>query len=142
MALEKAGKLHPVRDRRTNVRHFERGEVLQLARVRGVRMRAELIEGTKAAKAFAAFEVRTPLAQVVIALELTPELVRQLHAQWRAMRGADPLDVDDPRLSAEQLAKLEEASDDRALELDRDLSDRTKARRERLQNQLYGAKRK
>ena len=44
MALEKAGKLHPVRDRRTNVRHFERGEVLQLARVRGVRVRIAKLE--------------------------------------------------------------------------------------------------
>lgn len=134
--LEQAGKLHPHKEPVTLVRYFERSEVLQLVRARGQRLRSELVNGPKAAAAFRAFENRENLAAIVIALEITPDSVRELYEQWLSLQASTPPDV--PELTEERRQAIEKASEDQALELDADLAARAKARRERLDRGAYG----
>lgn len=122
--LEKAGKLHPKRDRAGN-RQFERAEVLQFGHARGQRLRCELAGGPKAAEAFQLFDRKARLADVVIKLQLIPELVRELHAQWVSFQRPEPQRV--VRLGDSQPEPIDDGKD-----LDQELGAGIRARQARL----------
>jgi hypothetical protein len=142
-ALEKSGKLHPMVDKKTGVHHFERAEVLQLVRARGQRLRSELVHGPKAARAFAMFEARCALSRIVIELELTPESVRQLYAEWLALAGPEPHPVElPPEAPAPPTAAQQAEASAREAEELADLDKRTRARRAAVHANLFGTSRR
>lgn len=122
--MEKAGKLNPTRDRK-GVRHFERAEILQYAHARGQRLRCELAGGPKAAEAFGLFDKEVRLADVVIKLQIVPELVRELHAQWKSFQGSTPRPV--VRLGDAPASDVDDGED-----LDRDLRESLRGRQTKL----------
>jgi DNA-binding transcriptional MerR regulator len=128
--LETSGKLNPTRDRK-GVRHFERAEILQLAHARGQRLRCELAGGPKAAEAFGLFDKRLRLADVVIKLQLVPELVRELHAQWKSFQSDEPRPV--VRLGDAPAVEVDDGED-----LDRDLRESLRGRQSKLRKILTG----
>lgn len=142
-AMEKEGKLHP--RKLGGVHYFERGEVLQLAHARGQRYRSEVEGGPKAAEAFRLFDAGARLADVVIKLELVPELVREFYAQWVSFRGPAPLPVevfdDRPVVRRRPSApdpRTEANGEETARALDARLADGLADRRARISSMLGG----
>ena len=89
--LQSKGALHSDPDR-YGVHRFDRREVEELARKRGLQIKPS---GELAARVFAMFEERESFAKIVIATQQDPEIILALWARYRA--GFDDLQtrVDD-----------------------------------------------
>ena len=78
--LQKKGYLHSDPDR-YGVHRFDRREVEELARKRGLQIKPS---GELAARVFAMFEERLSFAKIVIATQQDPEVVRALWNEYQA----------------------------------------------------------
>ncbi|HVV51742.1 MAG TPA: helix-turn-helix domain-containing protein [Polyangia bacterium] len=79
--LRVSGELHPQRDD-AGVWRYDPADVIRAAARRGVR--GPRTEGETAARAFEMFEMGAGLREVVMALHLTPEQVRQLYSDFKS----------------------------------------------------------
>jgi hypothetical protein len=91
--LQSKGALHSDPDR-YGVHRFDRREVEELARKRGLQIKPS---GELAARVFAMFEERLSFAKIVIATQQDPEVILALWARYRAGFDDGQSRVDDER---------------------------------------------
>jgi hypothetical protein len=114
--LQSKGALHSDPDR-YGVHRFDRREVEELARKRGLQIKPS---GELAARVFAMFKANRSFADIVIETQQEPEVILALRARYRA-------GFDEERAREDNEKREQEKHDEQMREIDRELRRKRRA---------------